>query len=960
MNISKRMLAWLAVLTMTAAGGAGALAVETNGQQTTQGEIGMQTNQSTDHTGLAGDINADGTVNTTDARLALQHAVGKITLTEAEQEAADVNGDGGVDTTDARLILQAAVGKITLPDKEVAAMADMPGLAISPDFSGRARRAAGGPDWTDLQDFAYKSDHVNHMARLKASRRVELQVTNRYGDISVYRLEPQRYEITPTVEGDTLTFTAEPLQKFAIQFEDTHTWLILAVEPFENDVPQPEDDNVVNILDFVDDNTGETDVYEGIDAAIDYMLETPGKDTLYFPDGIYRTHSIELSLVENLSFYFCEGTRIVWDDDCWGSNVFRLSGCNNIRFYGRGIIDATYRIHKGRGSSGIGWWDGINLTHLSGRISNGLRIDGLWFFDTPNSPMRTEGGNNATFYNTKYVNYGGYQNDNLVVYGGSHVVFEEGIGTGDDDSWSAHTGAWGGFTDTRDVTIRNSTYIADGIEGRGGIAYGCNESNPEGGATWNVLYENLSLIDFGQALDSYNIPVGGLYGNFVFRNVHFETPSATGEAFDHFQNLSGVIVLDGCTFATKGGAIEGNPANPIETLYINNLTMAGERITSAEQGEFEIKNAESVVWDGELPAAFIPSEPVPVPAPVPVSSLPIADDFEDGTMMGWTDLSGSKNGTCETVSKDGSLLLSDTESSGVTGVMKAFAPQRQDRVVTIEMDVKPAAADRISNIYINDRVGAVVAGVRFYNNGKIKYFGTKGSNFEVGEDLMSYRAQKWYHLKWVIDVGMGRYDLYIGEGQGVVGEKTLGNVSFKCPLPNIASVRMDTESIWLAYAGQKASFQVDNVSVQSEESDGTLFDPDDTEIQIGGKVEKTNIFNDNADSVVYTGSWSAAGNRVYGDYNSDVHHTQTDGDSVSFTFEGVGVEYITELNSDEGLVDVYLDGEFRETVDCHAASRSAQQTAFRAEGLEPGRHTLRLVKKSGEYMLVDAFIVLLP
>lgn len=63
--------------------------------------------------GKPGDINTDSKVDTTDARLALQYAVGKIELTDAQLVAGDVNGDGKVDTTDARLILQYAVGKIT-------------------------------------------------------------------------------------------------------------------------------------------------------------------------------------------------------------------------------------------------------------------------------------------------------------------------------------------------------------------------------------------------------------------------------------------------------------------------------------------------------------------------------------------------------------------------------------------------------------------------------------------------------------------------------------------------------------------------------------------------------------------------------------------------------------------------------------------------------------------------------
>lgn len=62
----------------------------------------------------AGDLNADGVINTTDARLALQASVGKLTLSAEQAAAADVNQDQSANTTDARLILQYAVGIPTI------------------------------------------------------------------------------------------------------------------------------------------------------------------------------------------------------------------------------------------------------------------------------------------------------------------------------------------------------------------------------------------------------------------------------------------------------------------------------------------------------------------------------------------------------------------------------------------------------------------------------------------------------------------------------------------------------------------------------------------------------------------------------------------------------------------------------------------------------------------------------
>ena len=56
-----------------------------------------------------GDVNGDGLVNSSDARLVLQYTVDLAELGEAQLEQADVSGDGQVNSTDARMILQSTV-----------------------------------------------------------------------------------------------------------------------------------------------------------------------------------------------------------------------------------------------------------------------------------------------------------------------------------------------------------------------------------------------------------------------------------------------------------------------------------------------------------------------------------------------------------------------------------------------------------------------------------------------------------------------------------------------------------------------------------------------------------------------------------------------------------------------------------------------------------------------------------
>ena len=70
-----------------------------------------------EHCGAAqnemGDVNGDGAVNTTDAKLIMQYDLGIIDADGLNLSVADVNGDGAVNTTDAKLIMQKDLGIIS-------------------------------------------------------------------------------------------------------------------------------------------------------------------------------------------------------------------------------------------------------------------------------------------------------------------------------------------------------------------------------------------------------------------------------------------------------------------------------------------------------------------------------------------------------------------------------------------------------------------------------------------------------------------------------------------------------------------------------------------------------------------------------------------------------------------------------------------------------------------------------
>jgi hypothetical protein len=115
--------------------------------------------------------------------------------------------------------------------------------------------------------------------------------------------------------------------------------------------------------------------------------------------------------------------------------------------------------------------------------------------------------------------------------------------------------------------------------------------------------------------------------------------------------------------------------------------------------------------------------------------------------------------------------------------------------------------------------------------------------------------------------------------------------------------------------------------------------------------------NNNNSQITYTGSWNYSSGRGLGDYQDDVQWTETNGDSFSYSFVGNGVDYVTETDPGQGDVDIYIDGQFKQTVstylDPSQGHNKPQQVVYSVSDLPNGNHTIRAVKKSGQFMLLD-------
>jgi hypothetical protein len=115
--------------------------------------------------------------------------------------------------------------------------------------------------------------------------------------------------------------------------------------------------------------------------------------------------------------------------------------------------------------------------------------------------------------------------------------------------------------------------------------------------------------------------------------------------------------------------------------------------------------------------------------------------------------------------------------------------------------------------------------------------------------------------------------------------------------------------------------------------------------------------NDSDPSIEYQGDWRP--DNSPGNYEDGTFHAATlDGSSFTFRFEGTGVEYVTDMDSNLGATEIEIDGVLVQTVSCVSPGWTHQQVCARVSGLNAGSHVLKVLKKSGPVLMVDALRIL--
>jgi len=136
-------------------------------------------------------------------------------------------------------------------------------------------------------------------------------------------------------------------------------------------------------------------------------------------------------------------------------------------------------------------------------------------------------------------------------------------------------------------------------------------------------------------------------------------------------------------------------------------------------------------------------------------------------------------------------------------------------------------------------------------------------------------------------------------------------------------------------------------------------------------LEKTDLLNilninlwtrvdDTNESLTWSSGWLPWEQSDY--YGGSCVFTKTAGDTVEFPFYGKIGRVIGLLRNDLGLMDIYVDDVFQETIDCYSSTTQYQPISYETDILQLDNHTIRVEVKgqknpssSDTWIVLDAF-----
>ncbi|WP_240420083.1 family 16 glycoside hydrolase [Paenibacillus periandrae] len=492
-------------------------------------------------------------------------------------------------------------------------------------------------------------------AEFSFSGTVSIEVTASE-NITSYSISPMAKNIVGTVSGNKLTFSLSSSTYVIVKINDLKK-MVIAADPLETDIPASSGTGIYNVTSspYNADSTGTSMATTAIQKAID-DANGAGGGIVFVPAGVYKSGN--LTLKSNVTFYLAGGAVIVGTGkgedyvidfrkdsrNADGTYFIRTAvDSSNITIRGRGTIDGKGIAMRERKMPAPNKNEGLINNLLVPLATTNFNFDGLILRDAGFWSFMVVRSDNVTIKNLKgFQDLYKIENDVIDINESQNVLVKHAIAISDDDTYSTKTWlqtgmskGWPGalehlenvvfddaFAWTRcaafkigmgvaqpqiGVTIRNS-YVYQSARALL-IDHGYQYNTlPEEGYAQNITFENIDIErvginQFGNYWLGVSTSTSGNVNNVILKNINVR------ELGSEQSRISGN--------ATKGGMVNG--------VTFSDVYVKGKLATNLSDLKVNVNsNVSGIKFSNTKLSLF-------------------SDNFEDGTMTGWTAASGTWN-----------------------------------------------------------------------------------------------------------------------------------------------------------------------------------------------------------------------------------------------------------------------------------------------------------------------------
>lgn len=409
-----------------------------------------------------------------------------------------------------------------------------------------------------------------------------------YEPIQSFNISPRSYGIEARASGHQLSFMLGQPHKFIVQVNDLSPLFVFA-EKLENDMPVINDTDVLNVLDFDIDKSGNVANTGNIQRAIDATagLNNGKGGTLVFPDGKYLTGTLKMR--DNVTLYLhggaiVQGTTNLDDySDPLGiaRHLIVFHSVTNAAIRGRGAFDAA----------------GTKMRMLyreRHRVlmildSQNILVEGVSLRDSGTWNTHIIRSDDVTLRNVKVlcdVNLG--NTDGIDPDSGSRLLIEDSfIYAADDGIVLKQTGRGGEPRTVEDAVIRDNVIWTK----KSALKIG---TETRGDYFRNITFENNDIVhaDRGMVIYLYD---GAVCEDIRFVNNRFEYIGGDrNQKLIHMEirdrggagHIRNVLIKDvyADDFSPNDSVIQGlNENHRVIGLVFNNIVIGGKVRSNAEE-----------------------------------------------------------------------------------------------------------------------------------------------------------------------------------------------------------------------------------------------------------------------------------------------------------------------------------------------------------------------------------------